>query len=46
MDMLMLSDGTLEMVSDMDDFLNVVDKHMGTEARRWLEEYLEDADEI
>ena len=45
MDMLQMNDNTIEYVSDMRDFLDLVDKYMGFDARRWLEEYIDDSEE-
>lgn len=42
MDLIMLNDGSLEVVADMRDFLDLIDRHLGLEARRWLEDVIDD----
>lgn len=42
MDMLSMNDGTIEYVSDLCDFAELIDKHMGLDARRWLDDLLEE----
>ena len=42
MEMLSMNDGSIEYVSDQRDFCELVDKYMGFDARRWLEELLAD----
>ena len=42
MEMLGMNDGTIEYVSDLRDFLELADKYMGFDARRWLEELFEE----
>ena len=42
MDLIMLNDGSLEYVADMRDFLDLIDRHLGLEARRWLEDVIDD----
>lgn len=45
-----LPNGKTEVIFDERDFLNLLEEHMGYDARRWLEEYMEpgsdDADYI
>ena len=43
MDMLSMNDGTIEYVSDLRDFAELIDKYMGLDARRWLDDLLEEA---
>ena len=42
MEMLSMNDGTIEYVSDLRDFCELADKYMGFDARRWLEELIEE----
>jgi len=45
MDVLKLTDGSIEIISDLEDFYDLVDRHLGLEARRWLEDRLTDSEE-
>ena len=39
-EVLQLSDGSIHTVFDIKDMMELIDTHLGYEARRWLEEYL------
>lgn len=43
MEMLRMNDGTIEYVADLRDFAELVDKYMGLDARRWMDDLLEEA---
>ena len=43
-DVLELSDGSIHTVFDIRDVMELIDTHVGSEARRWLEEYLTEDD--
>ena len=43
-EVLLLSDGSIHIVFDIRDMMELIDDHLGYEARRWLEEYLTDDD--
>ena len=43
-DVISMNNGKTEVVFGERDFLDLVDAHMGMEARRWLEEYLAEGD--
>lgn len=43
-DMMTLWDGNVQTVFTIRDFLQLVDEYMGMEARRYLEDYLDDSD--
>ena len=38
-EVLQLSDGSIHTVFDIKDMMELIDTHLGYEARRWLEEY-------
>lgn len=40
-----LKNGQNEVIFDEDDFIRLVDEHMGFDARRWLEDYLIERDD-
>ncbi|WP_298031043.1 hypothetical protein [uncultured Dysosmobacter sp.] len=42
MDLIKLNDGSLEIVADMRDFIDLIDRHLGIEARHWLEEAIDE----
>ena len=44
-DVITLKNGRNEVVFDERGFLDLVDEHMGSEARRWLEEWLGENDD-
>ena len=44
-DVITLKNGRNEIVFDERSFLDLVDEHMGSEARRWLEEWLGENDD-
>ena len=43
-DVLELSDGSIHTVFDIRDVMELIDTHVGSEVRRWLEEYLTEDD--
>ena len=43
-DVITLKNGRNEIVFDERGFMDLVDEHMGSDARRWLEEYLSGSD--
>ena len=43
MEMISMNDGTIEYVSDLRDFEELVERYMGLDARRWLDGFLADA---
>ena len=43
MEMISMNDGTIEYVSDLRDFEELVERYMGLDARRWLDGFLTDA---
>ena len=45
-DVLELSDGSIHTVFDIRDMMELIDAHLGYEARRWLEEYLTEDDDL
>ena len=45
-DVLGLSDGSIHTVFDIRDVMELIDTHVGSEARRWLEEYLTEDDDL
>ena len=44
-DVITLKNGRNEIVFDERSFLDLVDEHMGPEARRWLEDWLSESDD-
>ena len=44
-DVITLKNGRNEIVFDERSFLDLVDEHMGSEARRWLEDWLHENDD-
>ncbi len=44
-DVITLKNGRNEIVFDDRSFLDLVDEHMGPEARRWLEDWLSESDD-
>ena len=45
-DVLELSDGSIHTVFDIRDVMELIDTHVGSEVRRWLEEYLTEDDDL
>ena len=45
-DVLKLSDGSIHTVFDIRDVMELIDTHVGSEVRRWLEEYLTEDDDL
>lgn len=45
-DVLELSDGSIHTVFDIRDVMELIDTHIGSEVRRWLEEYLTEDDDL
>ena len=45
-DVLKLSDGSIHTVFDIRDVMELIDTHVGSEVRRWLEEYLSEDDDL
>ena len=45
-DVLELSDGSIHTVFDVRDVMELIDTHVGSEVRRWLEEYLTEDDDL
>ena len=45
-EVLQLSDGSVHTVFDIRDMMKLIDDHLGYEARRWLEEYLTEDDDL
>ena len=45
-EVLQLSDGSNHTVFDIRDMMELIDSHLGYEARRWLEEYLTEDDDL
>ena len=45
-EVLQLSDGSIHIVFDIRDMMELVDAHLGYEARRWLEEYLTEDNDL
>ena len=45
-EVLQLSDGSIHTVFDIKDMMELIDTHLGYEARRWLEEYLTEDDDL
>ncbi len=45
-DVMILNDGSMQIVFGLPDMLQVIETHVGFEARRWLEEYLEEDDDL
>ena len=44
-DVIRLADGSIHTVFDLRGMMELIDTHLGFEARRWLEDYLADADD-
>jgi hypothetical protein len=40
-DLIKFNDGTQDVIFDMKDFLMMLEVHLGSDARKWLETYLE-----
>lgn len=45
-EVLQLSDGSNHTIFDIRDMMELIDAHLGYEARRWLEEYLAEDDDL
>lgn len=45
-DVLELSDGSIHTVFDIRDVMELIDTHVGSEVRRWLEEYMTEDDDL
>ena len=45
-DVLKLSDGSIHTGFDIRDVMELIDTHVGSEVRRWLEEYLTEDDDL
>ena len=45
-DVLELFDGSIHTVFDIRDVMELIDTHVGSEVRRWLEEYLTEDDDL
>ena len=45
-EVLQLSDGSVHTVFDIKDKMELIDTHLGYEARRWLEEYLTEDNDL
>ena len=45
-EVLLLSDGSVHTVFDIKDMMELIDTHLGYEARRWLEEYLTEDNDL
>ena len=45
-EVLQFSDGSVHTVFDIRDMMELIDAHLGYEARRWLEEYLTEDDDL
>ena len=44
-DVIRLADGSVQTVFDLRDMMELIDTHMGDEARRWLEDHLFESDD-
>ena len=44
-DVIRLADGSVQTVFDLRDMMELIDTHMGDEARRWLENHLSESDD-
>lgn len=45
-DMITLADGSNEILFELKDMLELIDTHLGDEARKWLEQYLTEIDDL
>ena len=44
-DVIRLADGSVQTVFDLRDMMELIDTHMGDDARRWLEDHLSESDD-
>ena len=44
-DVIRLADGSIHTVFDLRDMMELVDTHLGDDARRWLEDHLSESDD-